>query len=346
MVTRAARQTPVGARPNKRREAVLFDQDAAGRLLEGAGDRVPREMIIRSSSLRQNPAYRPGNSPHRSRWLLLLSVAVACRTRVPEQVITPARPAPAPAEDVPRAWAPHADFLVREYRVEQRARVVATIDSATPPPDSTSLLIDASVRQATSGGMSGLLRSVVVAAPGMPAATLPGLVLPYAFTAPESPASAQYSPVGRPAAQDPCTSTPHVPLGAIRDLLIRIPEALTIGRQWSDTGSFVTCRDGVRLDVFSRREFRVAGYERRGLGGVLHITRSGQTALHGTSVRGDDTTHVDGAGTSSMSYDVDPITGAIVSASGTGTLDVVVRGATKSQRAQQSSSILVFLRLP
>ena len=48
MATRTARQTPAGARPNRRREAVLFDRDAAGRLLENAGDRIPREMTVRS----------------------------------------------------------------------------------------------------------------------------------------------------------------------------------------------------------------------------------------------------------------------------------------------------------
>ena len=36
------------------------DQDAAGRLLERAGDCTPREMTVRASLLaRQNPAYRP-----------------------------------------------------------------------------------------------------------------------------------------------------------------------------------------------------------------------------------------------------------------------------------------------
>ena len=48
METRTARQTPAGARPNKRRAAVLCDTDAAGRPLEGTSDRTPREMTVRS----------------------------------------------------------------------------------------------------------------------------------------------------------------------------------------------------------------------------------------------------------------------------------------------------------
>ena len=42
-----ARQTPVGARSNRRRETVLLGKNAAGWLLEGAGDSAPREMIVR-----------------------------------------------------------------------------------------------------------------------------------------------------------------------------------------------------------------------------------------------------------------------------------------------------------
>jgi len=47
MATCVARQTPAGARPNRRRAAVLSDQDAAGWLLERAGDRTPSEMTVR-----------------------------------------------------------------------------------------------------------------------------------------------------------------------------------------------------------------------------------------------------------------------------------------------------------
>ena len=301
-------------------------------------------MIIRSSSLRQNPAYRPGNSPLVFCGLLLL--AVACRTRVPEQVIAPTRPQPAPAEVLPSTWSPRPDLLAREYRVEQRARIVASADSSDQQTDSTSLVIDALLRHLAPTGMSGLIRSVEITVPGAPPSALPGLVVPYVFAAPDAPPGVQASPAGRPAIQDPCTSTAHVPLGALRDLLIKVPESVTVGRQWSDSGSFTTCRDGVRIEVSSRRNFRVVAYEKRPAGAVLLVTRAGQTTLRGISVRGDDTTHVEGIGTNSMQYDLDPVTGSVLSASGTGTLDVVVRGALKSQRARQTSATLISPRAP
>jgi hypothetical protein len=46
VVTPVARQTPVGARPNRQRGTARPDQDAAGRLLESVGDRAPREMTV------------------------------------------------------------------------------------------------------------------------------------------------------------------------------------------------------------------------------------------------------------------------------------------------------------
>src|SRR5512141_2633770 len=48
MATCVARHTPAGARPNRRRAAVLCDQDAAGWLLECVGDHGPREMTVRN----------------------------------------------------------------------------------------------------------------------------------------------------------------------------------------------------------------------------------------------------------------------------------------------------------
>lgn len=179
-----ARQTPVGARPNRRRGAVLFDQDAAGRLLEGAGDRVPREMIIRSNTLRQNPAYRPGNS-RSIRWgILTASTLLACYTRVPEQTIAiPPAAKPPDAPLVASVWTPRPGALAREYLVENSARVVTTTGSGSTD-DSTAIVIQASIRQVAGGGFAGLLRDIVVSSPSVARTQMPGVVLPYPFAAP------------------------------------------------------------------------------------------------------------------------------------------------------------------
>lgn len=341
-----ARQTPVGARPNKRREAVLFEQDAAGRLLEGVGDYAPREMIIRSFSLRQNPAYRPGNSLLRLRWLVVLAAAAACRGRIPEQVISAPRPVVAAAEETPRAWALRPSALAREYRLEQRARVVSNGDGTESASDSTAVAVEASVRNVASGGVAGLVRTVVLSAPGSSAVVLPGLALPYAFSAAEPPTGMQIAPVGKPPATDPCTTPAQVPFGVLRDVLIRPPQSLVVGREWADSGTFVVCRDGVLLEVLSRRQFKLLGFERRDALGVLLVSRTGTLRVRGTSVRGTDSTRVEGLGDNSMRYELDATTGDVLTVSGTGSLDITVRGGTKTQRARQTSAIRGSVRVP
>ena len=346
MVTRTARQAPVGAKPNRRREAVLFDQDAAGRLLEGAGDRVPREMIIRSCLLRQNPAYRPGNSLPLFRWMLVLVTAAGCRGRIPEQVITTPTPKTAPVDETPHSWSFRVDGRAREYHLDQRARIVATAENGEQVADSASLLVDASVRTGAASGASGLIRSALVGAPGAKSAAMAGLTVPYAFSAPGWRLGAQIDPIGRIAASDPCASPAHVALGVLKDILFVAPDSLTIGRAWVDSGVAVVCRDGVHLAVTSHRDFTLVRYERRNGNQILLVTRTASSDLHGISVRGDDTTHVDGSGTNTIRYELDATTGSVVSASGTGSLDLVVRGLVTSQRAHQTSSLQISLRTP
>ena len=342
-MTRTARQTPVGARPNRRREAVLFDKDAAGRLLEGAGDRVPREMTIRSTLLRQNPAYRPGNSLPLV-WLLLATATLGCSTRIPEQVVSGPHPEPVRVDEPPRAWTPRPGLPAHEYVIDQRARVTTTTDSGIVE-DSTSLVVSASVRHVPGAGIAGLLLAIAVGPPGIAAVTPPGLSLPYAFSAPVVPVGSQYAPSGR-AATDPCTTPAHVALGALRDLLVRMPDFMPFGVEWSDSGSFITCRDGVRLELSTTRRFKLVGFEQRPDGGVLRVARTATSTLRGSTARGDDTTRVEGTGTSTLQYELDAATAAVLAASGSGSLDVVVRGARRTQRARQTSSVRISVRVP
>src|ERR1700719_991330 len=104
-----ARQTPAGARPNRRREAVLFDEHAAGRPLESAGDRTPREMTVRSLVDSTEPGLQAEGfltPTMRSRLRTAAAMLTAsctlltgCRgSTVPNQVLTkPAPVAAAPA---------------------------------------------------------------------------------------------------------------------------------------------------------------------------------------------------------------------------------------------------------
>src|SRR6185369_12400823 len=95
-------------------------------------------------------------------FLLLLGLAViACRGPVPEQAVSP-RPAPAvvPPTVVPqRTWVFRPGLVGREYRVEQRAQIVSTADTGRQTTDSTSIVLDASVRNVSPASVAGLIRA-------------------------------------------------------------------------------------------------------------------------------------------------------------------------------------------
>ena len=134
----------------------------------------------------------------------------------------------------------------------------------------------------------------------------------------------------------------HVALTSVRDLLIRAPDSLRVGIAWSDSGSSTTCRDGVRIGLHARRRFLLTDAQRREEGWVLLVTRTAVTTLRGETIRGTDTTRIDGTGSSTLQYEIAASTGAIISASGTGSVEIVVRGAVRAEHARQTSSVRIL----
>jgi len=311
-------------------------------------------MTARSSSLRQNPAYRPGDShpPPRNSllWPLLATafVFVSCRSPIPQQPVSGREPDQPPEPVVPTSWVLTHNFLSRDYQLEQRASVVTTLDSGQVLVDSTSIAVDATLREVADGSAAGLIQAVIVTAPGLAPEPMPGLNVPFAFVA-ERPApnpGLQLTPAPRPVVRDPCATKLDVPLGVLRDFLVTPPDTLAIGVTWSDSGSYTTCRDGARLTVFSRRTFHVAAHDTTSGRSVLFVDRRSTTTLQGRVVRGEDTTRVSGSGTGSMRLVLDATTGSVVSATGAGFLDVLVRGATREERARQTFGSTATLRVP
>lgn len=311
-------------------------------------------MTVRSSTLRQNPAYRPGDSHPPPRDSLLRAVlaatlvVVACRSPIPQQPISDRGPDQPPAPVAPISWVLTPSLLSRDYQLELRASIVTTLDSGQVVVDSTSIAVDATLREVADGGTAGLIQSVVVTAPGLAPAPMSGLSVPFAFVA-ERPAQnpgLQLDPMPRPVVRDPCAAKFDVPLGVLRDFLVTPPDTLSIGVAWADSGSYVTCRDGARLTVFSRRTFHVAAHDTTGGRSVLLVDRRSTSTLQGRVVRGEDTTHVSGSGTGSMRLVLDATTGSVVSADGAGFLDVLVRGAIREERARQTFGSSATLRVP
>lgn len=336
MVTRVARQTPAGARPNRRREAVLFDKDAAGRLLEGAGDRAPREMTVRGFMLRQNPAYRPGGSHLTVQLATVLLLATgACSAPIPRQFPTPIEsPAPPAAPAVPTSWVIARDLLAREYLVEQAAEISITTDSGTST-DTSTLVVEATVRSTTGGGVSGLVRSASVRSAAATNASFPGVVLPLVFSGTPPSRGSQHQLTGRNVPADPCQSPSHVLLGSIRDLFVSLPDTVKLGTTWADSGHYDGCRGGARLIGSSVRRFSLRSYEVRDGQALLLVDHRSTSRLRGMATRSGDTTVVEGVGSGSGEFAIDAISGAIVSMTTSASLEISIRGAVRLERARQ-----------
>ena len=291
-------------------------------------------MTVRSFVLRQNPAYRPGGSRIFSG--LVVALILGCAPQVPRQEPSPvtARPVAEPPR-VPTSWRITPSPLAAEYLVEQRAVIQTTNDSGTFS-DTTALLTEVSLRRTSDGGFAGLIQSAALAAQGSQPIPLPGIAVPLAFSVLPALRGEFTGPVLRPGpSAGPCRTAGEIPLGGVRDLLVLLPDSVSVGATWSDSGSYQTCRDGAVLTVTTHRAFRVRGFRADSGEGSLSIDRTTRTTLRGSAARGDDTTLVQGTGTGTMTIFVHGRTGAVLSAEGSGSLEIIVRGRTKLERARQ-----------
>ena len=340
MVTRVARQTPAGARPNKRREAVLFDKDVAGRPLEGAGDRAPREMTVRSKVLRQNPAYRPGISRSLaalSLWLMVLGAA-ACGAAVPRQPVAPAPAVPASHVIRPAVWRISPDNRSRAYTIDQSGTVVTT--DTTTHTDSVSMHVETTLRRTPDGVESGLVRSVLVRTPDGTRVPLPGQSLPFAFLAGRYTAGTASRVFAQPPDKDPCAA-PAAALMPVQDIVLGIPDSLSSGQTWKDSSVTVVCRGGVRLTLSVARTFRFLGPAQADEASPLVIDRRSHVAAFAITARGADTTRISGSGGGVVRFTVDASTGALLTGDGSSRLELVFRSSSQTQRARQVVSVRI-----
>ncbi len=286
--------------------------------------------------LRQNPAYRPGDSHLTARLAtVLLLVAGACSAPIPRQSPTPVEsPAPIAAPATPSLWVIAGDLLAREYLVEQAAEISVTTDSVTST-DSSTLVVAASVRSTAGGGVSGLVRSATVRVAAVNDSVFPGVALPLVFSGAPPSRGIQHALTGRTLPADPCQSPAHVLLGSIRDLFVPLPDTLKIGTTWADSSVSESCRGGARLAGGTTRRFSVRRYEVRDGLPVLLVDHRSTSRLRGTATRGGDTTVVEGLGSGGGEFVIDALTGAVVSVTTSTTLEVTIRGTIRSERARQ-----------
>ena len=135
-----------------------------------------------------------------------------------------------------------------------------------------------------------------------------------------------------------CGSAAGALLGIARELLVAVPEQLTVGETWQDSTSTTSCRGDIPMTVSTTRHYQVEEQVDSSGIAVLRITRRSDLAMHGTGTRPIQATTVNGTGTGMMELFLDPLTGTFDHAAGesltTLTFDAASRRETFLQRVR------------
>jgi len=270
------------------------------------------------------------------------ALITACRGgAVPNQVLT--KPAPvsvaAPAARTAGPWGYRPSTQRQGFTVDQTAVIAIRLDTAART-DTISTHAEITFTRATSGGMSGSISAFAVQGSGRAAATPAGITLPFPFRA-ESPASGLQLDFTAPRDATPCSSVALAAMQSMRDLWFKAPDTLRVGTTWSDSASYVVCRDAVPLRATARRSFRVSQSSERDGRVVLTISRILRSTLDGTGAQFGETVSVNGAGSGSIDYELDTSVGEVLSAKGTSTLDLTLKSRVRTQVVRQTVEIRI-----
>jgi hypothetical protein len=327
-------------------------KDAAGRPLEGAGDRIPREMTVRcrsSCALRQNPAYRPRNPSLLSMRARVLPVPLAstlvlavggCGGRVvPRQVLTKPVMASVATVSEDSSWQYRPASRRLAYAVDQRAQLVIREDAAASVDSVSSHAEVAFSVSALTNQVTGVVTAFSARHSGEVGAVPQGLSLPLPFTATFGDGGRELIFVAPSA---PSCLSPSVPvLHTLRDLWFKTPDTLRVGTTWADSASYSSCRDGVPLRSVVTRTFRVTSGGRLGGRLQLIVRRVLQTTINGDGTLAGEPVSVRGTGTGELEYTLDPVGGEVVSARGSSSLELTFHGKLRTQTVRQAGEIRI-----
>jgi hypothetical protein len=275
-----------------------------------------------------------------------LALLAACRSgTVPNQVLT--RPAPVHAPPpVVRAvghWVYHPSAAPQRFTVDQNAAVTIGADSSAHT-DTVFSHTEVTFTDAPSAHtLSGTVSALLVGAGSHAAATPAGLQIPFPFRAAYAAANLQLQ-FTAPVDAAPCSSTELAAAQSLRDLWFQAPDTLRGGSTWTDSSSYVTCRDGITLRAMVHRMFHVAASTVRDGRTLLSITRLSRTLVVGRGLQFGDSVTVSGAGNGQLTYDLDPSSGEVASANGTATLDFSLRSSRRTQIVRQDAEIRIGRR--
>ncbi len=305
-------------------------------------------MTVRSVTLRQNPAYRPGISLLPPACAVAWGLLLACAPPVPRQQVSPAVTFPEQAVPL-SSWKPTRDLLARDYTIEHRALLTIGMPGAETR-DSAVIRVDASLRRTADGGFGGVISAIAIGGTGNAGQAAAGLSFPFAVAAP--PATLQPLPAfvaGLPAAAASCPSPVPAALNALHDLTIPLPDSLYVGASWTDSVGTVACAGDIEIPMAAGRIYTVMRHADAGSVDSLPldhvaIRRTSRVTINTNVFRDGDTTFVLGQGTSAITFLVATQTGDVLAGYGTANLQITARSATQQEQAAQASTVRLWQR--
>jgi hypothetical protein len=268
----------------------------------------------------------------------------ACRSGpVPNQVFTKPAPVRAAAPPVARTggpWVNRPSAEIQRFTIDQHAVVTIGLDTAARPDTLTSHAEVSFTDVPSAHSVNGTVSAFLVGGAGHEPATPPGLQVPFSFRAGYPAANSQLA-FTAPADTAQCSSSALAAAQSLRDLWFEAPDTLRVGAMWSDSASYITCRDGIPLHAVVHRMFHVSASANRDGRALLSIARLSRTVIDGRGLQFGDSVTVTGAGNGQLTYDFDPARGEVISASGNATLDISLRGSQRTQIVRQIAEIRI-----
>ena len=282
----------------------------------------------------------------RHRYLLVfLAFITSCRTAgsrtEPEPVIRgDSSLSPLSPQFSPRAsWILQPDERRHRYRSSTISSIVMDQPSAEPR-DSTTLMTNFTV--SANRDSRGVLYSITVEGLSLTSASKPSPVVVSEFSSPisftERLERGQYS-LDPPA---DCNTQVGIALSAIQRSLVLIPIQLQRGQSWVDSTSTAACSGSIPVTLTALRHYRVMGEITNGTRKGLLLERVDKTSSVGEGSEGQHRIQLRTEGTGNTQILIDPLTGALLKATGANTTLVTVTTSGRSQRFTQTSREQLF----
>ena len=264
----------------------------------------------------------------------------ACRSRIPEQPIGRVEPAPVvvatPAGGGPWLYRPatqrRAVTLNQQATIEIRQDALVRIDTVSLQTEVAYTVFAGTHR------ITGTISAYRVQAGSAAAGTPPGLAVPFPFAG-DFPSRGRQLELTQPTSRTACASPAFGATQSLRDLWFQPPDTLRIGTTWSDSSTYVVCRDGIPLQTSSARTFRVAAAADRGGRQVLTIDRRVRGTIRGDGAQSGEPLTILGQLSGELTYQLAPATGEVLSVTGTSLLEFTLTSRLRTQQVLQRSRI-------